>query len=127
MLRHTDINQPPVEVDSDTNPSMPGNLNSSVNFSHEAELFWMPSTDDGWVMGYDIYRDDVLIKVRLDANSFIEANLEPATTCRYSVVAVDDEGRRRVPSIYVRQPPGAVVLDFFQFAMNPVALTQLLS
>ena len=58
----------------------------------------MASIDDGWVMGYDIFRDGVLVKEQLDANSFFDSNLEPATTYQYSVVAVDDKGNRSVPS-----------------------------
>ncbi len=89
----------PADDDPGAIPNMPENLTFSVYSSHEAELFWTASTDDGWVMGYDIFRDDVLIKERLDANSFFEANLEPATTYQYRVVAVDDDGNRSIPTV----------------------------
>ncbi len=88
----------PEDDDPDASPTMPGNLTSSVYSSHSAELFWMASIDDGWVMGYNIFRDGVLIKEQLDANSFFDTNLEPATTYQYSVVAVDDRGNLSVPS-----------------------------
>ena len=77
---------------------MPGNLSASVHSSYEIELIWTPSIDDGLVIGYDIIRDGVLIKEQLDANSFSDARLEPATTYQYSVIAKDDDNNQSIPS-----------------------------
>ncbi len=90
--------QPPVEDDPDTNPTIPGNLTSYVYSSHEAGLFWTVSIDDGQVMGYDIFRDGVLLQEQLNANSFFEDILTPSTTYRYQVVAVDDHGNQSLPA-----------------------------
>lgn len=93
--------QPPVEDDLDTNPTIPGNLISYVYSSHEAGLFWTASIDDGWVVGYDIFRDGVLVQEQLDANSFFEDLLTPSTTYQYQVVAVDDHGNQSLPAEHV--------------------------
>ena len=78
-------------------PTAPTNLTYTVQ-SHEAKLFWTASTDDGLVIGYDIFRDGVLIKELLEANSFSDTMLEPATIYQYSVIAVDDDGNDSMPS-----------------------------
>lgn len=80
--------------DSDTPPTTPGDLTAAVYTSQAAELFWTASTDDGGISGYDIVRNDVLIESQLDAYSYFDTELEPATTYHYRVFAVDDEGNR---------------------------------
>ena len=81
-----------VMADDDPNiPTMPGKLNATVYSSTEIELFWTPSVDNGWVMGYDIYRDSELIVERLDANSYFDPELESLKSYQYTIVAVDDD------------------------------------
>ncbi len=88
----------PANDDSTTSPSIPGDLTFDVYSPEAIELFWTPSTDDGLVIGYNIIRDGMLIKNQLDANSFVDDTLEPATTYQYSVVAVDNDGNHSLPS-----------------------------
>lgn len=88
----------PLDDDAGTSPTEPGNLTYTVYSPHAIQLFWSDSTDDGWVMGYDMYRDGVLVADRLDANSYFEGDLEPANTYQYRVVAVDDDGNRSLPA-----------------------------
>lgn len=101
----------PLADDPETAPTTPGNLTYEVYSSHEIELFWNDSTDDGWVMGYDIFRDDMLLAEQLDANSFFEAMLEPNTTYQFQVVAVDDDGNRSPPADITLTTDGDTVTD----------------
>ena len=65
---------------------MPSDLSATVRSSHEIELVWTPSTDDGLVMGYNVIRDGVPINDQFNATRFIDLLLEPATTYQYSVM-----------------------------------------
>ncbi len=85
---------PPTNDNPGTIPTMPGDLTSTVYSTHEVELFWTASTDDGWVMGYDIFRDGIPVANLLDASSFFEGTLAPSTTYLYRVSAVDDDANR---------------------------------
>lgn len=87
-------NKTPPVADDPTVPTAPGNLRATVYSSTEVELFWLPSTDDGRVMGYDIYRNNNLIVEGLDAKSYFDPELEPLTDYHYEVIAVDDDGKQ---------------------------------
>ncbi len=56
-------------------PTAPTNLTFTVH-SHEAELFWTASTDDGLVIGYDIIRDGVPVKELVDTTNFLDDTLD---------------------------------------------------
>jgi len=73
-------------------PSTPPNLRATVYSDNQAELFWSPSIDDGWVMGYDVIRNGERVATLLDANSFFEGTLNAGTTYSYQVIAIDDNG-----------------------------------
>lgn len=81
-----------VTLPTDNAPSTPPNLRGSVYSGTQAEIFWDTSTDDNYVVGYDIYRNGVRIEQRLDARSYFEASLEAGTNYTYRVIAVDDQG-----------------------------------
>jgi len=101
-------NDPPDDQpinDDSSPPAMPMELTGTVYSTHEIELFWKPSTDDGWVMGYDIYRDDVLLAEQLDVNSFFDDTVEPDTEYTYKVIAVDDDGNRSSPASLILNTP----------------------
>ncbi len=87
-------NTSPANGDSNAIPTIPGDLSSTINSSYEAELIWTDSTDDVGVVGYDIFRDCVLIQSILEANSYTDSDLSPASTYIYQVVAVDEDGNR---------------------------------
>ncbi len=79
-------------------PSTPGNVLANVYSSTDAELTWDPSLDDGWIMGYEISRNGESTGPLLDALSYYDPELEPATSYLYSIVAVDDQGNRSPPA-----------------------------
>ncbi|NND70996.1 MAG: fibronectin type III domain-containing protein [Rhodothermales bacterium] len=93
----SDDDQAPIDDYPGTPPTMLGNLTATVHSPYEIELFWLPSTDDGRVMGYDISRDGVLIEELVVASSYLDTMLEPATTYQYSVIAVDNDGNHGTP------------------------------
>lgn len=88
---------PPID-DGTGMPTPPGDVLAAVYSSTDAELSWEPSQDDGWIMGYEISRDGALIAPLQDALSYFDPELEPDTSYRYSIVAVDDEGNRSLPA-----------------------------
>jgi len=88
-------------------PGMPINLTGTVYSTHEIELFWKASSDDGWVMGYDIYRDDELLAEQLDAKSYFDNTVGPDTEYVYTVLTVDDDGNRSTPASITLTTPTA--------------------
>ncbi|MBI2120827.1 MAG: fibronectin type III domain-containing protein, partial [Parcubacteria group bacterium] len=71
-----------------TAPSMPTNVTASALSSSEIALSWGASTDNISVTGYNIYRNgDFAAKV--DALSYTDKDLTPATLYRYTVAAAD--------------------------------------
>ncbi|CAA9463933.1 MAG: hypothetical protein AVDCRST_MAG38-493 [uncultured Solirubrobacteraceae bacterium] len=77
-------------------PSVPGDVTASVD-SEGVRLSWAPSTDDGTVRFYRIYRDDnTSVRVRYDrtidgeAVGFVDAAAGTAAH-RYWITAVDDD------------------------------------
>lgn len=85
-----------VELESEP-PTSPGEVLSIEYSGYDVELFWTRSTDDGWVMGYDIYRNGVLMSPMLDALSFYDDTVQPDTEYTYEVIAVDDHGINSEP------------------------------
>lgn len=79
-------------------PSTPPNLRGVVYSSSQAEIFWDVSTDDNYVIGYDIYRNGTRIRQQLDGRSFFEPSLDAVTFYDYQVIAVDDEGNESAPA-----------------------------
>ena len=78
---------------NDTPPTTPDNLVASVYSSTAGAVQWDRSSDDRLVVGYDVFRDDVLIGT-FDSLSLVETSLEPGRIYRYTVVAVDTIGQR---------------------------------
>ncbi len=70
------------------NPTQPTNLAASNITHNSVDLFWNASTDNVGVIGYDIYRNNVLITTNAN-NLYIDSNLESATEYTYYVVAKD--------------------------------------
>lgn len=83
------IVQPAVAAD----PDQPANLHSAAYSSTAAEIFWDRSNDDGIVVAYEIQRNDTLVDT-IDALSYFDSSLSPATNYVYTVTAIDDEGNR---------------------------------
>lgn len=89
-------------ISMDTNgasvPSAPSNVRSSVYSSSQAELFWDASSSDNFVIGYDIFRNGVLVAELLDGRSYFESSLTSGTSYSYQIVAVDEYGERSSPA-----------------------------
>ena len=75
------------------NPSTPSGFRYAVYSKTAAELFWIRSSDDVRVAGYEIRRNGILVET-LDASSYFDSSLSPGITYTYVIVAIDDEGNR---------------------------------
>jgi hypothetical protein len=74
-------------------PGAVSSLSGVVHNDNETEIFWQAATDnDGVVVGYNIYRNDILIAQKIDALSYYDNSAQPANAYTYSVQAIDDNG-----------------------------------
>ena len=87
-------------------PSLPPNARGSVYSSSDLEIFWDASTDNGFVIGYDIYRDGIRIRERLDGRSFFDSSLAPGTNYEYRIVAIDNDGNESEGAVVTLQTQG---------------------
>jgi chitodextrinase len=71
-----------------TPPSSPGSLRVTGTSADSVSLAWEPSTDDVRVMGYWVYRDGVVSRGTGETR-FTYTGLNPRTTYRFSVTALD--------------------------------------
>ena len=78
-------------------PNFPANLRHQVYSQTSAEIFWDRATDDGFIQGYEIIRNDESLGVR-DSLSLFESGLDSATSYTYTVTAIDTDGDRSVPA-----------------------------
>lgn len=77
-------------------PSVPGGFRAAIYSRTAAELFWDRSSDDGYVRGYYLTRNDTPLGER-DALSLFESDLAPGVRYRYTIAAVDNDGNRSPP------------------------------
>lgn len=82
-------------------PSQPKRLFSGAGTYSHVELSWAPSTDDGGVAGYDVYRNNRRIAT-VTGTSFTDASVGSAS--EYYVQAVDGAGSLSAPSMRVWFP-----------------------
>lgn len=87
-------------------PSVPPNFRSVIYSNTQAEIFWDASSDNGVVVGYDIFRNGSLIEGMRDARSFFESSLEPGTIYQYQLLAVDNENNRSTAASLQFTTPG---------------------
>src|SRR5437660_7579503 len=79
-------------------PSTPTGLGATSVASTRVTLSWSPST--GSVAGYAVYRDGSAIgTTRPDATSFVDEEVTPSATYRYSVDAFDLADDHSAPSV----------------------------
>ncbi len=78
-------------------PSAPRALRGTIYSPGVAELFWLPATDDGRIVGYRVTRDGIDLGTT-DGTSYFEGNIEPTRTYRYRVSAIDDDGLEGTPA-----------------------------
>ncbi len=101
-----------VELESEP-PTPPGEVLSIEYSGYDTEIFWTRSTDDGWVLGYDIFRNDELLSPMLDALSFYDDTVQPETEYTYTVIAVDDHGIRSDPTSVTLTTPADLPSEEF--------------
>jgi len=89
--QNTVVQAEPQIVSSDSAPSVPGGLRSQIYSSTAAEVFWDAASDDGYIAGYDVYRDGRLLG-RFDARSLFQNDLIPGQTYVYDLRSVDNRG-----------------------------------
>ncbi len=88
---------PAVQALENSSPTTPGSLSAHVYSNSAAELFWERSSDDGFVLEYNILRNGALIDTR-DALSFFDNSLHTGIDYTYSIVAVDSDGNHSASS-----------------------------
>jgi hypothetical protein len=82
-----------------TPPSAPATLSATANSPQRITLSWPPSTDNLAVTGYRIYRGGALVATRPGTSvSFVDNQLDGATTYTYTVRAYDAAGNVSPPS-----------------------------
>ena len=74
-------------------PTVPTNLQFSLNPSNEAELTWDASTDDDGVRGYEIRKNGVMVG-EFNVLSYFDNNLDADTNYTYTVAAIDSDGNK---------------------------------
>ena len=85
-----------------TPPTAPTGLTAKSATAHAVSLSWQPSTDDGQVGGYEIYRDGNAKPIGTSATTgFTDSGLTPSHSHTYTVVAVDQAGNSSLPSFAV--------------------------
>ncbi|MGH9875312.1 MAG: DUF7594 domain-containing protein, partial [Pyrinomonadaceae bacterium] len=105
-------------------PTVPANLVAATVSSTQIDLTWSPSTDNVGVTGYNVYRDDNLIRTTASAATptapFHDTGLTPSTLYTYRVEAFDLAGNTSAPSspasATTQAAPSGITLT-----LNPVA------
>jgi hypothetical protein len=80
-----------------TPPTAPGNLTATADLQTRITLTWTASTDDGYVAGYQIYREGSLISTTT-GTQFTDSGLSAETQYCYTVLAFDGGGKQSAPS-----------------------------
>jgi hypothetical protein len=74
-------------------PSAPSNLSAVAASGAQVTLSWTAATDNVGVTGYDVYRDNALIKTVGQVTSYTDAaNIQPGNTYCYQIRARDAAG-----------------------------------
>ena len=83
-----------VSMPTDTTPpTAPASLNAAAIGPNQIHLSWPPSTDDGTVAAYEVYRNGSLIDITPVTN-YEAFGLAPTTTYEFAVRAIDAVGLR---------------------------------
>lgn len=96
----TTTNDPNADLDTLYHPdipSKPGSLRFDKYSPTAIELFWQPSIDNGFIAGYEIYRNDTLLQYGPGV-SYFDGSITAGAAYTYQVVAVDNEQHRSAPS-----------------------------
>jgi hypothetical protein len=93
-------------------PQAPSNLIATTVSHNGAQLKWVDNADDE--DGFRIYRDGTLVtNIGINANSYPDTGLQPATTYQYTVIAYNQYGDSQPcnVSILSLNPPIVIRLD----------------
>lgn len=88
------------DLDSHYNPetpTIPNNLRYDTYGPTVIELFWQRSIDNRGVAGYEVFKNNEMIKFG-PGLSYFDDQIRPGNTYTYRVVAVDSDGNRSDPS-----------------------------
>jgi len=88
---------PPPPPPDTTPPTTPGNLVTDAVSPAQIDLSWGPSTDDGVLWKYRIYRDGKFLK-SASTTSASDTGLDPSTQYCYTVAAVDRADNESAPN-----------------------------
>lgn len=93
----------PCEISNEDNipPNVPTGLSKDSVTSTSVTITWTASMDnDGGsgLAGYDVYRDEILVKADTTATTYKDSGLNPSTNYSYTVVAKDLAGNKSAPS-----------------------------
>ena len=80
-----------------SSPTIPANLVATFGGADKITLTWTPSTDDGYVAGYRIFRSGVQIATQV-GSTYTDTGLLPTTTYSYTVLAYDGSGKTSAQS-----------------------------
>jgi len=72
-------------------PTIPQNLTALVIGTYRIDLDWDISTDNVSIIGYNIYRNGIIIN-NVIANNYSDVNVLPNINYNYTVTALDDDG-----------------------------------
>lgn len=81
----------PTPTPDTTAPTTPINLTATAASATQVNLSWTASTDNIGVVGYDIYRNDVMLITSTTA-TFGDTGLTPGTAYLYKIIAKDAAG-----------------------------------
>jgi len=91
-------------------PTTPENFRNEVYSPTTAELFWDRSVDDGFVRGYEIFRNDEPLGI-FDSLSLFQDDLDPSTIYNYTITAIDTDGNRSGSASMALSTTGNVDVD----------------
>ncbi|MFD0713586.1 discoidin domain-containing protein [Paenibacillus sp. GCM10027626] len=100
------------ELESEA-PTVPGNVTADAENDSAVRIDWAPSQDNRGVVGYRVYRDDVLLTTSLVAPLYyVDRTAEAETSYTYQVSAVDAAGNEsaRSADVVATTPPFRVNL-----------------
>lgn len=81
-------------------PTVPARLLAAPASESVIQVSWSASTDDHGVVGYNLYRDGVLVTaIRGTQTTFADTGLTPETTYSYTVTAFDAAGNHSASSL----------------------------
>jgi glucose/arabinose dehydrogenase len=80
-----------------TPPTVPTGLTATATSATRVDLTWAPSSDGGGIAGYRVRRDGLELTT-VQATSYSDTTVQPATSYMYDVIAIDAAGNVSLPS-----------------------------